>query len=480
MKNFKLSTATIKKSAISHSAIGLPTAALLYLICLTGTLSVFFEEFERWEQPTIEEYRHYSISQIDTAIAHFQQRVKSKPETLWVVLPTETMPRMHISGDDQEWFINQDGSLSAPPLEAWTKMVTKLHMQLHLPQNVGLILVGTLGMMLASLILSGLLSHPGLFKDAFRWRTGRHALTQVDIHNRLGVWAAPFFLAITLTGSFIGLMGLFGALTSVAFYDNNITAVIETVFGDDPVVTQAAPKLEIKKAFQTLKAIAPNASPNYLAIQNIDTEGQYMEIAVTLPQRLIFSEIYRFHANGELINHQEFSDGEAGRQIAISVYRLHFGSYAGFWLKAIYAILGLALTVVCASGINIWLLKRKHESVLNDCWVAVVWGQPLALAASALFSAFGMEPLGIYCITQVLALCYAMAVNNPVQTRKVLMLALIGSLFAIVVSRIAPLFNETVTAIFNPINFIIFVVALMLSALLFHKSRQEQPINPLV
>lgn len=52
-------------------------------------------------------------------------------------------------------------------------------------------------------------------------------------------------------------------------------------------------------------------------------------IAAMLPGRLVYSEIYRFTLDGEYINHQALSDGPAGRQLAYSVYRLHFGQFGG-------------------------------------------------------------------------------------------------------------------------------------------------------
>ena len=53
------------KSALSaHSAIGLVVGALLYIVCVTGTLSVFYPELQRLEQVSAPE-----MSQIDPAAA---------------------------------------------------------------------------------------------------------------------------------------------------------------------------------------------------------------------------------------------------------------------------------------------------------------------------------------------------------------------------------------------------------------------------
>lgn len=469
MTTLKLSANTVKKSISAHRSVALAIAALLYLTCLTGTLSVFFEEFQRWEQPSIEEYADYTPAQIQTAIQGFQQRVSQVPETLWVVLPTEAVPRMHISGDGQEWFINRDGHLSVPPQEPWTTMLTKLHVQLHLPQNIGLILVGILGVLLFGLIFSGLLSHPNIFKDAFRWRRGRQALTQVDLHNRLSIWALPFYLMISFTGAFIGLMGLFSFIAGAAFYDNNNEALLDDIYGSDPEISKVSVNLEFDKALKNLKSIAPEASPIYLAIQNLGTEKQYFEIAATLPQRLIYSEIYRFHADGSLINHQQFSDGAVGRQIAYSVYRLHFGHYAGQWVKVIYGFLGLALSVICVSGINLWLARRKHVSALNDLWVAIVWGLPLALALSALLSFYHWAPLWVFLGTEFIAIIFALLMKQALKTRWILRACLAATLlFIVFIGEILHL-NETVAPIFHQVNLSILVVSLILSMRLFQR-----------
>lgn len=472
MASLKLSKTTVKKSLSAHRNVALATAGLLYLTCLTGALTVFFEEFQRWEQPNIEEYTDYTPAQIDTAIEEFQQRVNSTPETLWVVLPTEAVPRMHISGDGQEWFINKDGSLSAPPLEVWTTMLTKLHVQLHLPENIGLILVGILGVLLFSLILSGLLSHPNIFKDAFRWRRGRQVLTQVDLHNRLSIWALPFYLMISFTGAFIGLLGLYSFFISAAFYDNDTEALLHDVYGGDPEISEVSGNLNIDAALQTLSSIAPQADPIYLAIQNINTDKQYLEIAATLPQRLIYSEIYRFNADGSFINHQQFSDGAVGQQIAYSVYRLHFGHYAGQWVKIIYGILGLALSVICASGINIWLARRKHESSLNDLWVATVWGLPLSLSISALLSFYSWVPLWVFLGVELIVVVFALLMKQALKTRWLLRACLAVTLLIIVVRQEAVYLNEIVTPMFHQVNLTLLGASLILIMMLFQQRDQ--------
>lgn len=46
---------TKQKALNAHTWIGVFLSVGLYLVCLSGTLAVFYQEFERWEQPDITE-----------------------------------------------------------------------------------------------------------------------------------------------------------------------------------------------------------------------------------------------------------------------------------------------------------------------------------------------------------------------------------------------------------------------------------------
>lgn len=192
-----------------RATLGLALAGLLYVICLTGTLSVFRDEFERWEQPLVPESPSYSAAQIARAVEQFRAEVVANPDKLYVVLPSESLPRLHLSADEQERYVRPDGTLDVAPVDGWTHMLVRLHAQLLLPETLGVIVTGSIGALLCALVLNGLLSHPNLVKDLFRWRRDRSdVLRHSDLHNRLGVWGSPFFLMFGLTGAFFGLVGV--------------------------------------------------------------------------------------------------------------------------------------------------------------------------------------------------------------------------------------------------------------------------------
>ncbi|WP_372694415.1 PepSY-associated TM helix domain-containing protein [Immundisolibacter sp.] len=383
--SWPLRSAQVKRLRRAHSVLGLTLAGLLYVICLSGALAVFHEALERWEQPQLPESPTHSAPQLAHAVDRFLAETATPPDELFVALPSASLPRMRLSADGHERYVTSSGTLDAAPADSWTHLLVHLHTVLLLPETAGLIVTGSIGALLCALILNGLLSHPNLVKDLFRWRRDRSdALHHTDLHNRLGVWGSPFFLMFGLTGAFFGLIGVLVAAGAERWFDGDRDALIASVYGADIQVVGAPPQIDFQQTLDEMARLAPDATPIYLMIHRPGTERQFVEVGATLPGRLIYSEIYRFDASGTPLGHQGLSDGPLARQIAYSVYRLHFGHFGGWASKLLYGVLGLALAWVCVSGVNIWLARRDHRSVVNGLWDGLVWGTPIALAASAM------------------------------------------------------------------------------------------------
>jgi uncharacterized iron-regulated membrane protein len=388
MQKFNLKKVIVKKMFDAHSAIGLAVGALMYLICLTGSLAVFYPEFERWEQPDIAEYKKLSPNSVSKAYQEYLTRVKSPKKSVYVVLPTKEVPRAHISDGDQEWWLNENGTFSESVKKPWTEMLQDLHIYLHLPKTIGIVIVSFLGILLAHLIISGVLTHSRIFKDSFtlNWG-GTGQKQQIDLHNRLSVWGLPFHAMIAITGAFFGLVSILVIIAASAFYDNDREALITDIYGNEPIINNA-PELNVERSLKNMSTVDKQATPIYTVVQNIGTEKQFIEIAATLPQRLIYSEIYQFQADGKYITQQGMASGSIGRQAIYSVYRLHFGHFGNLAVKIVYLILGLALTYISVSGINMWLNKRGRIDNINYLWCGFVYGTPLALSGALMTTTF--------------------------------------------------------------------------------------------
>jgi len=465
MKNI-LPSWLVKISLDSHSIVGITVGALMYVVCLTGTLLVFSEVWERFEQPHIPEFNQIESGAYDHALNGFMTRVEKPEKSIYLVLPTEQLPRMHVSDGDHEWWTDSAGNLLDEPVEGWMQFVSALHVYLHLPESFGLIVVSALGAALIALIISGILSHPRILKDAFIFRQkGNKRIEQADLHNRLSVWGLPFHIMIAVTGAFFGLVGLVVVLAAAVFYDGDRTALMDDIYGADPMVNRPVQTVNFENALLDLSQRSPEASPIYMVLHDAGTQKQLVEIAATKPGRLSYSEIYRYHADGTFINEQGLTSGKATRQIAYSVYRLHFGWFGGWSVRWLYVMLGMSLTVISVSGVNIWLHKRGKDDSADRLWVATVWGFPVGLVAAMAASIFLGGSVALSClVTMIFVGAFSVYLRNTEMFRIILKRILSISLVGLSMAYYLINLSHMVNLIYVYVCLCLIVVALCVAA----------------
>lgn len=381
---------TVRRGVAAHSAIGLICCALLYLICVSGTAVVLYEEFQRLEQPDAPEMTRIAPAAVDRAVAAVLAREPGPTTHLYVHLPTEALPRTTITTDTQAVHVSAAGAIVVPEENAWSEFLLALHYRLNLPAIWGMSLVGLLGAMIVALAISGVVAHPRIFRDAFRLRARRRdAVATLDWHNRLAVWTLPFALAIALTGAMIGMYYISGYALAASNYDGDTEAAIAPVFGAEPAEDDApAPLPRVAPMLEQMANDHPAVTVSYVILHDPGTRGQHVQVIGTHARRLIFGEYYGFAADGRFTGTVGLADGTLGQQIAASMYNLHFGNFGGLPVKLAYILFGIALCVVTATGTFIWLDKQARKGrprpLIRAGWWGVSLGVPLAILATLL------------------------------------------------------------------------------------------------
>lgn len=381
---------SVKRALSAHAAIGLITGGLLYLVCLTGTVSVFYPELQRLEQRNAPEMETIAPEAVQRGVEAVLASEKGKPPTthLYVHMPVEDLPRATITTDTQAVHLNADGSIAGPEEIAWSDFLIALHYMLNIPGLWGMMLVGALGAMILALSISGVVAHPRIFRDAFCLRARDHSgIGLADWHNRLSVWTLPFSTAIALTGAVIGLGSLTTWGLAALRTEGDVTKIFAPLFGPEGKPdARPAPAPDVAGVLRDMARRYPSVNITYVILHEPQTVGQEVQIAARHSQRLIFGEYYRFDAQARYLGAAGMADGELGQQAAASTYSLHFGDYGGLAVKLAYVLFGTALTAICATGVYIWLGKRRRrgfeEPRLARFWDGAVWGGLLVLAAT--------------------------------------------------------------------------------------------------
>lgn len=436
-----LSPDFVRSMLAGHSALGLAFAALIYLVCFTGTLAVFGQELRRWEQPDARVVtRTPAPEAIATAVraGYAQAQADNAVHDLYVAGPLRTPGRLevhysdHEKGVEGEWLADAEGRMTVRITAPWSEFIADLHAHLHLPTTWGKYLVGLTGVALFSSLISGLLSHPRIFKDAFalRWG-GSRRLQEADIHNRLGVWGLPFHVVVTVTGALLGLSSLIVGVLALAAFDGDRSKATAVLFGPRATNNEAAASTpDVSAMIHSVKSRVPEAEFASVFIQHIGTAGQLVQLGMHMPGRIAFTTTYHFDGDGKLIASPRERDGGVGLWILGALQPLHYGWFGGLATKLLYGILGLALTLVTHSGVVIWLERRRDKGRpapgWEKVWTVVGWSQPFAFGTTAMaaISGVGLSLPGVYLASVIAASLVAVpAANAPTVSRRLRMLS---------------------------------------------------------
>lgn len=398
--NTKASAVRVARALEAHSLLAVVFGALIYILAVTGTLSVFSNELQRWEQPDAPEMARIAPEAAERAALAVFAAERTPSTHLYINLPQDDLPRTVITTDTQAFFARPDGTIAGAENFPWTQFLLDLHYYLHLPHVLGLTIVGGLGVMLLVLSLSGLIAHPRIFRDAFALRRGAGRLTLVDLHNRLGVWTLPFHISNALTGAILGLASVLAVVIAAAGFDHDTAAVFDPTFGAEPAAdARPAPVAELAAPLAFMAERFPQLGVTHVILHDPGAAGQHTEIVAEHPDRLIFGDYYTFDAAGVYRGNVGISDGTTGQQVTGAVYNVHFGNWGGVPVKLAYLLFGLVLSVIVASGLAIYFSKRNARGRpaprLAGAWQGIVWGTPALLAATLAAALAGLEGAGL-------------------------------------------------------------------------------------
>lgn len=406
MSGFRISSEFTRSLLDGHGLIGVIFGAVIYMLCLSGTLIVLVDQLTIWESPQAPVVRQVTPELLQRVSEDAYRRAKSAgvAHDIFINGPTPELPILNIyaygeggeAGDHREWSVDAAGQLGPELNVPWVEFVQTLHFNLTIPGALGRYLVGIFGTLLLASLFTGILAHRRILKDAFRLRWGgSKRLTNADLHNRIGVWALPFHLIVSLTGSLLGLSGLIIFMLAMIAFKGDQTRAIASLLG--PQATEdarPAPVPDIRPMLAQIEAETPGAQVSQLRFEHVGTAGQQVTVSVAAPGYLTRAESYVFSPEGKLKKKAGFTDGNVGMRIYGMLTPLHYGTYGGLPLKIIYALLGSGLTLIVATGGNVWLARRRDQGraapLLERMWIGLLWGQPVALALAALGTITGL------------------------------------------------------------------------------------------
>ncbi|MFD1105020.1 PepSY-associated TM helix domain-containing protein [Sphingobium olei] len=385
-----------------HGWTGLLLGHFLFIMCLAGTLSLFRPEIGRWMRPEVQGDPD-PVAAISAATSWLS--VHGGSNGWYLSAPDERSNTVEATFDGGDGFITRAlDPVSGAPLLRDTlggEFFYRLHFELELPYPWGRWLAALAAMAMLVAIITGVIAHKRFFKDIFTFRPGKGQRSWLDGHNVVGVLSLPFHIMITFTG-LVTLASLTMPWPAAALYGDDLTAlysdmapgaVTRPASGAKAPLAPIAPMLRQAQAYfgAPIGRVYIFNPGNASAVVTVyPTERQAIG---TLPAEMSFDG-----ASGKPI--KAWTEKRTAVRAYHTIYGLHLGHFAPLLTRWLYFLGGAMLTIAIASGLILWVVKRRERAplsvgnrLLERLNVGMLGGVPLGMAAFLL--ANRLLPLGM-------------------------------------------------------------------------------------
>ncbi|WP_294392909.1 PepSY-associated TM helix domain-containing protein [uncultured Sphingomonas sp.] len=369
-----------------HTWTGLVLGWLLFAMFTTGTTAYFQDEITRWMQPEQTE-RVSPARAAEGAVRWLTQNAPGAAS--WYI----TLPNARGVGTTVYWQPGEKPAAAPADKQANGKakgrshraetqatldgqgntvetrdtrggfFLYRFHFDLHyMPVMWARYLVGVAAMSMLVAILSGIVTHKKIFADFFMLRFGRGQRSWLDAHNVTAVTALPFHLMITYTG-LVTLATMYMPWSVAANYASPMSYYQE-MRGDLPPVAPSGrvaalvpigPILaEASRRWDGADAGVVIVSNPGDATANITVTRAWGAGMGTRGPSLTFSGV-----SGRMLSASP-AQGRATATESVMV-GLHAGRFANLALRWLYFLAGVGGTIMVASGLVLWTVKRRAK-----------------------------------------------------------------------------------------------------------------------
>ncbi|MBN46973.1 MULTISPECIES: PepSY-associated TM helix domain-containing protein [unclassified Methylophaga] len=374
-----------------HTWGGLVASWALFAIFLTGTIGVFDDDITHWMNP-----ERAMVGEFDPQTNTQQQRLDAvtkgeaylrdiAPQShLWRIrLPSEVDPAIGLTWENENEQFQQarlhpvSGELLTQKQERETQgghHFVHMHFEFH-AGTAGIWLVGFFTMIMLVALVSGIIIHKRIFKDFFTFRPGKGQRSWLDAHNASSVLSLPFQLMIAYTGLIV-FVTVYMPVGVIANYDHPRTFFAE-VFNQPehrPETGIQAEVYPVTELFEKAEALMEKPA-SFISVEHPGDSSAVAKVFGLFEKekntgRLLFlssGQVILDAVTGELL-HIEAPDlfDKSNAFAAQRIMRtLHFANFGGYTVRWIYFILGMAGTIMMATGAILFMVKRRQRS-LNE------------------------------------------------------------------------------------------------------------------
>lgn len=387
-----------------HGWTGLLLGHILFIMCLTGTLTVFKPEISRWMRP--ETVATASPADAILAATRWLEH-DTRGSTGWYLAAPDGRANIVEATYDSggEYLTKALDPLTGTPVARETlggEFFYRLHFELELPYPWGRLLASLAAMMMLVALVTGIIAHKRIFKDIFTFRPAKGQRSWLDGHNALGVLAMPFHIMITFTGLLtLASLNLPWGIVS-AYGEDSAAMVAELTPGSTTraATGEKAPLAPIAPMLATAERHFGGTPIGRVYVINPGDRGAVVTVYPSDANAIGYmpGEISFDGATGTML--KAWTETRSGIRIYQTIYGLHMARFAPLLTRWLYFLGGAMLTLAIATGMILWIVKRRERAplsignrILERLNVGVLSGAPIGAVTFLL--ANRLLPVGI-------------------------------------------------------------------------------------
>lgn len=362
-----------------HTWAGLIFGWVLFAMFLTGSLAFFRPEITRWMQPEIQVQPVPAVQAVETAQRYLADHAPDA-RRWFITPPSDREPLIQLLYQTPKPKPGERGFVRVKLDPATGQAVTarqtrggdffyRFHFELETAFPWGRWLASIAGMFMLVAIISGIITHKKIFADFFTFRPkkgGQRAW--MDGHNVLSVLGLPFHLMITFSGLVLFMVMLMPA-GILAVYDTP-RAYTNEVFKS----SQVTPPQNRPAPLVAIAPLVEQAQQHWqgrlgrVTVNNPGDAGATITLVRSVSDGVsygLLAPYMRFDGvTGAL---QEAQDERSATAATAGVITgLHLGLFAEPVLRWLYFLVSLAGTAMVATGLVLWIAKRRQKARPGD------------------------------------------------------------------------------------------------------------------
>lgn len=362
-----------------HTWAGLIFGWVLFAMFLTGSLAFFRPEITRWMQPEIQVQAVPAAQAVEVAQRYLAEHAPdakrwfitppTSREPLTMLLYQVAKPKPGERGFVRVKLDSNTGQAVTGRETRGGEFFYRFHFELETAYPWGRWLASIAGMFMLVAIISGIITHKKIFTDFFTFRPkkgGQRAW--MDGHNVLSVLGLPFHLMITFSGLVLFMIMLMPAGIN-AVYENprQYTDDVFKAFKVTPPLNQPAPLTPLAPLLEQAQQHW-QGRVGRVTVNNPNDAGATVTLVRDAADGVSFGRLAPFMrfdgVTGKLVESED--DLSATVKTAGVVTGLHLGLFAEPLLRWFYFLVSLAGTGMVATGLVLWIAKRRQKARPGD------------------------------------------------------------------------------------------------------------------